>query len=154
MLVKSKINLKELYEIDDYLWLEETVKLLKEKNFDELDLENLIEELQDLGSEKKHSVENLLKQVIIHLLLLEYWTKEYKYNANHWRGEIRTFRQDLELKLTTNLRNYLSLNLEKTYQKALRITKDKTGLKLSLFSQQCPYTLTQLLDEDWFPEQN
>lgn len=33
MLVKSKINLKELYEIDNNLWLEKTVKLLEEKKF-------------------------------------------------------------------------------------------------------------------------
>jgi hypothetical protein len=152
MTAETITDLKELYEIDDYLWIQETVKLLREKRFSELDLDNLIEELDDLGREKKHRVENLLKQVIIHLLLLQFWQKEYNYNANHWRGEIRTFRQDLELKLTTNLHNFLNLNLEKIYQKALRITKDKTGLNFSVFPKQCPYTLDQLLDEDWFPE--
>jgi hypothetical protein len=51
----TKNNLKDLYEIDDYLWIQETVKLLKEKQFNDLDLENLIEELEDLGNEKKTS---------------------------------------------------------------------------------------------------
>ncbi len=34
-------DLKTLYEIDDSLWLEETIKLLKAKKFQALDLENL-----------------------------------------------------------------------------------------------------------------
>ncbi|MBF2055646.1 MAG: DUF29 domain-containing protein [Cyanobacterium sp. T60_A2020_053] len=151
MTVIDKVDLKKLYEIDDYLWIQETVKLLKENKFNDLDLDNLIEELDDLGRERKHSVENLLKQVIIHLLLLQYWQKEYNYNASHWRGEIRTFRQDLELKLTTNLQNYLTTNLEKIYQKGLRIAMDKTELNSSVFPPKCPYTLEQLLNEDWFP---
>ncbi len=42
-------DLKILYEIDDSLWLEATIELLKSKRFDALDLDNLIEELEDLG---------------------------------------------------------------------------------------------------------
>ncbi len=37
------LDLKTLYEIDDYLWLEETIELLKARRFDALDLDNLIE---------------------------------------------------------------------------------------------------------------
>jgi hypothetical protein len=38
-------NLKQLYETDEDLWLEKTIELLKQKQFNQLDLENLIEEL-------------------------------------------------------------------------------------------------------------
>ncbi len=61
MIVTTPQNLKELYEIDDYLWIEETVKLLKEKQFNQLDLDNLIEELEDLGSEKKTSSRKFIR---------------------------------------------------------------------------------------------
>ena len=37
-------NLQQLYETDDYLWLLETIDLLKQGRFNEVDLENLIEE--------------------------------------------------------------------------------------------------------------
>ncbi|MDB9412038.1 DUF29 family protein, partial [Microcystis aeruginosa] len=33
-------ELKTLYEIDDSLWLEETIELLKNKRYEALDLEN------------------------------------------------------------------------------------------------------------------
>ncbi len=46
-------DLQQLYETDDYQWLLTNIKLLKNRQFDQLDLENLIEELTDLGNEKK-----------------------------------------------------------------------------------------------------
>ena len=149
MTVTEKINLKQLYEIDDNLWLEETVKLLKEKKFAELDLENLIEELDDLGSEKKHKVESFLQQIIRHLLLLQYWESEYDRNYRHWRAEIFSFRTQINERMTTNFHNYLSQNLTKIYKKARKYVTEKSGL--NNLPQQCPYTLAQLLDEDWFP---
>ena len=75
-------QLKQLYELDDSQWLGETISLLRNHQFQQLDLEHLIEELEDLGKEKKNAVASLLEQVIRHLLLLQYWTKEAEYNAN------------------------------------------------------------------------
>ncbi|MDJ0844418.1 DUF29 domain-containing protein [Crocosphaera sp.] len=141
--------LQQLYEIDDYQWLEETVKLLKNKQVNDLDLDNLIEELEDLGREKKNAVASLLDQIIRHLLLLQYWREEQEYNANHWQGEIYTFRVQLKRKLTTNLRNYLEVELNNIYQDALGFVKIKTQNKVK-FPSECPYSLEQLLDKEWY----
>ena len=46
--IKTKIELKQWYETDENLWLEETIRLLKENCLEELYLENLIEELESL----------------------------------------------------------------------------------------------------------
>jgi hypothetical protein len=53
-------DLKSLYKTDDYQWLQETIQLLKRERFQELDLENLIEELEDLGNERKNAVESFI----------------------------------------------------------------------------------------------
>lgn len=58
-------NLKQLYETDENLWLEETIKLLKQKQFNQLDLENLIEELISLGKRDLAKVKGLLRQIIM-----------------------------------------------------------------------------------------
>ena len=150
MKVKTSSKLKKLYEIDDYLWLQETIKLLKQENLGELDLDNLIEELEDLGRERKNKVQSLLRQIIIHLLLLEYWESEFQLNASHWEAEITEFRTQLNNTLTTNLKIYLDRELEKIYQDALRYVKRKT--RLDIFPQQCKYDLEELLNQDWFPE--
>jgi hypothetical protein len=43
-LATTQTHLKQLYETDDHLWLQETIKLLKANRLEELDVENLIEE--------------------------------------------------------------------------------------------------------------
>ena len=146
-----KVNdLKQLYDIDDAQWLEETVCLLKKHQFQQLDLDNLIEELEDLGREKKNTVASLLEQIIRHLLLLQYWTTEAEYNTIHWQEEIYHFRTQLGRKITTNLRHYLEKELNSIYQDALGFVKIKT-INSVVFPLDCPYSLEQLLDRSWLP---
>ncbi|MDD1462538.1 DUF29 domain-containing protein, partial [Dolichospermum sp. ST_sed2] len=116
--------------------------------FDEVDLENLIEELEDLGSEKKNAVVSLLEQVIRHLLLLQYWQEEYERNGYHWQGEIVNFRNQLKRRLTGNLRNYLTQEMLEIYADALEYVKVKTKFQVD-FPEKCPYSLEQLLDKDY-----
>jgi Domain of unknown function DUF29 len=146
--MKTITDLKQLYELDDFQWLEETIKLLKNHQFEELDLDNLIEELEDLGREKKNAVASLIEKIIRHLLLLEYWEDEY--NAVHWQGEIYTFRTQLKRRITNNLRNYLDSELNSIYKDALGFVKIKTQNSVN-FPPECPYSLNQLLDIEWFP---
>jgi len=144
------MDLKTLYETDDAEWLQETVKLIKNHQFEQLDIENLIEELEDLGKEKKNAVVSLLEQIIRHLLLLQYWTGEVEYNRVHWEEKIYSFRVQLRRKITTNLRNYLDSEFDSIYQDALGFVKIKTQNSVN-FPPECPYTLEQLLDINWFP---
>ena len=143
-------NLKQLYEVDDCEWLEETINLLKKQQFQQLDLENLIEELEDWGKEKKNAVASLLEQVIRHLLLLQSRTSDLDYNRVHWQEEIYNFRIQLKRRLTTNLRNYLEAELTFIYKDALGFVRIKTQKSIN-FPPECPYTLEQLLDIDWLP---
>ncbi len=142
-------NLKQLYEIDDNLWLEEIIELLKQKQFNQLDLENLIEELISLGKRDLAKAKSFLRQIIIHLLLLQYWQVESERNYRHWIGEIKTFRYDVNNHLTTNLINKLQDDLENIYQSAVDFVQVKTDL--TIFPEKCPYTLAQLLDENYLP---
>ncbi len=142
-------QLKSLYETDEHLWLEETIKILKEKRLNDLDLENLIQELESLSKREKNRVSSFLEQIIRHLLLLQYWREEQSRNQNHWRAEIQSFRTQLRKYLTTNLQNYLDNELNIIYQDALEYVKQKTGFCVD-FPEECPYSLEQLLDKKWF----
>jgi hypothetical protein len=146
-----KVNdLKQLHDLDDAQWLEETVSLLKKHQFQQLDLDHLIEELEDLGREKKNTVASLLEKIIRHLLLLQYWTREAEYNTVHCQEEIYTSRTQLGRKMTTHLRNYLEKELNSIYQDVLGFVEIKT-MSAVTFPAQCPYSLEQLLDRDWLP---
>ncbi len=147
----TNINLKKLYEIDDYQWLESTIKILKNQDFSTLDSENLIEELENVNSEKRNNVVNLLEQIIRHLLLLEYWLNEQEYNREDWLGEIYTFRIQFKRKLTPNLRNFLAHELDSIYQDALGFVQIKTKNSVD-FPENCPYSFEQLLDIKYIPD--
>ena len=150
MSILTEINIQDLYKIDNSLWLEETIKLLKENRFNELDLDNLIEELDILGKSQYQAVKSWLYRIIIHLLLLEYWTLEYDRNYRHWLSEIDAFRFDLNSSLTTNYKNKLAEELQFIYRKAVKYVVNKSGLNIDNFPLECPYNLVQLLDDDWY----
>jgi hypothetical protein len=145
----ARQSLSSIYEEDYQQWLDKTVLLLKNRQVDSLDYEHLIEELEALGREQKNAVESLVIQVIQHLLFYQYWSSQREDNQRHWRGELIGFRTQLELRLTTNLRNHLSNRLDYLYSKAKKMAEVKTDLKLP---SENPYTLADILDEDWLPE--
>ena len=52
--------------------------------------------------------------------------------------------------MTKNFHNYLHENLSIIYKKARKYVSVKSGLET--LPEECPYTLEQLLDEDWYPK--
>ena len=58
---------KTLYERDFDLWIEETINLLKNRQLEQIDYEHLIEEIEDMGGNRKDALESNLEQVLIHL---------------------------------------------------------------------------------------
>lgn len=105
------------YDIDqDYdLWLQEQASLLRSHSFEQLDLNNLIEELEALVRGEKSSVENFTYKILLHLLLVDYWKEESERNRNHWQAEVSSFQFQLSNKITTNFINYLHQRLPKIY---------------------------------------
>ncbi|BAG03440.1 DUF29 domain-containing protein [Microcystis aeruginosa] len=144
------LALEQLYEREYDRWLSETIELLKNRQFDRVDYEHLIEELAAWGRSEKTTVKSLILSIIIHLLIYQFWTTEREINSNHWAAEIITFRVQLEDKLTTDLSKFLELELDNIYENARLIAEKKTGLKnLPII---CPYSLTQILEKQWFPD--
>ncbi|MFM7372971.1 MAG: DUF29 domain-containing protein, partial [Sphaerospermopsis kisseleviana] len=74
-----------LYNEDFYLWIETTAKQLKNGNFAEIDLENLIEEIESMGRSEKRALKSNLLILLMHLL-------KYKYQpdkrSNSWLSTI------------------------------------------------------------------
>ncbi|WP_319420117.1 DUF29 domain-containing protein [Pleurocapsa sp. FMAR1] len=122
-------------------WLSEQVKLLRTRNFEHLDINNLIEELEALGRAEKSAVKSLTYQIILHLLLIDYWSDESVYNKDHWRAEVDAFQLQLEDKLTTNLKQLIEDNLPRLYEKAKTNAARKSRLREDCFPSCCPYTL-------------
>ena len=87
--------MRSLYDQDILLWVEETVAKLKAKDFESLDLDNLIEEVESLGISQKKELINRLIVLLEHLLKRLYVDLPYDYNG--WERTIRTQRNNLQV---------------------------------------------------------
>ena len=151
---------KNLYEQDYYLWLEKTISLLENRQFSELDLENLIEEIKDMSRRERQKLERLLTKLLEHLLKLTYWQSKRDYNKNKWRREILNFRIQIKRIISnkkdgtynTNLVSYLTDILEQCYEDACHLFIEGYGIDKRLLSATPIGAIDKILDENWFPE--
>jgi hypothetical protein len=143
---------KDLYEQDYLAWLEETAKQLRQRQTDVLDWEHLGEEIEALGNQQRHKVDSYLLQLLIHLLLYQYWPEERERCAKGWQDEIGNFRVELELLLESKtLYNYFLTRIAVIYPKAVKRVRQKSQLPAAIFAESCPYSPEQILDSDFLP---
>ncbi len=86
-----------LYDRDILLWVEDTVAKLKSHNFEQLDLENLIEEVEALGISQRRELRNRLTTLLEHLLKRLYVNLSNDYNG--WERTIREQRRQIHFLL-------------------------------------------------------
>ena len=144
---------KNLYDTDYNLWVLETVEKLQTKDFENIDLENLIEEILDLSKRDKRKLKSLLKRLWEHLLKLKYWHSENKENRGHWEGEVANFRQLIrdQLEDSPSLKPYLKEVFVQSYQDGREIASKRSRLPLDIFPEIPIATLEQVLDKNWLP---
>ena len=97
---------KTPYDTDFLAWTQEQVRLLKSRAWNELDVENLVEELESLGRKERQELRNRLGILFRHLLK---WNYQPKNRSNSWLATIDEQREEIQLLLIENpsLKNYL-----------------------------------------------
>lgn len=140
-----------LYETDFYAWTQCQAALLREEEFEQVDWDNLIEEIESLGKSQRQEVRSRLVVLIMYLLKLTYQPQR---RSRSWRVTVITQRADLEPLLHDNpsLRAQLDALVALAYPTAVKKAAAETGLGKHVFPSECPWTLSQMLDEDFWPE--
>jgi hypothetical protein len=130
-------SVKNLYEQDFSLWIEDTINKLKTRDHDNLDWENLIEEVESLGKSQRKSVRSFVVRLLEHLLKRCYVPMSDCYRG--WEIEIRNFRQRLQIELedSPSLKTFLREIFVKSYEMALENVKD--SYPDVYFSNLCPF---------------
>jgi hypothetical protein len=139
------------YIADFHSWIEETTQLLREGRWQEVDVAHLIEEIEDLGKSECRAIASQLTRLLLHLLKWEYQSQR---RSDSWLDSITDARTQIELAVidSPSLRNYPTEQLEVSYQYARRQAAKQTGMEISVFPVECPYSINQVLSEDWLPE--
>jgi hypothetical protein len=143
-------QLASLYETDFAQWVESTVQLLRKRQFADIDLENLIEEIEALSRRDKREIRSRLIKLLSHLLKHAFQPES---RSSSWISTIIEQRRQIILILedSPSLREYLTENYAGCYTKARKEAADETGLELITFPDRCPFTETDVLTEGWLP---
>ena len=114
-------NIKQLHDRDFNLWIEETIETIKNKDLNNMDWDNLLEEIEDMGASQKRALDSYVQRLIEHILKLKYWHTEKERNERGWRTEVVNFRNRINriLKKNPSLKNYLKSEYCDIYQDAI-----------------------------------
>ena len=142
-----------LYAQDFYTWTQTTAALIRAGKWADIDAESLAEEVESLGKSQQRELASRLDVLLMHLLKWQY-QPERRQTGHSWRSTIRTERRELRRLLVQNpgLQQMVIAAMADSYAEARLDAADETDMPLATFPQSCPWTPTQILDVDFFPE--
>ena len=109
---------------------------LKSGQWNELDIANLAEEIEDMGKGLKREEQSRLKGLLVHLLK---WKYQPELRGNSWLYSIEEQREQIEDHLQENpsLRHTLPESFDRAFHYALIVAVKETGYTKS-FSRKFP----------------
>jgi hypothetical protein len=116
-------------------------------------MENIIEEIESLGRSEKHTLYSHMKNLLMHLLK---WKYQHKRKTNSWSYTIINSRIGVEKVLSENpgLKPTVPDVFSDAYQSARKLAAAETGMPLNTFPKTCPFSLEQVLDEEFLPDES
>lgn len=140
------------HDTDFYSWTQDQAALLRAlpRGSNSLDIENLADEIEDMGRAEIKEISSLLRQTLAHLVKIAFDPEapSVAQRVNEASG----FQGDAVLAVSPGLRQ--RLDLPKIWKLAQRNAVDglgEHGIKLPSLPEECPLTLDQLLDPGFSP---
>jgi len=145
------VTAKALYDQDFFEWTRCNAALLRAGRFDQADVEHIAEEIKDMGKSEGLELESRVSVLLMHLLK---WQIQRDRRGRSWRATIDVQRIRLRrlLRKMPSLKRYLVEGLSETYELAVKSAIAETDLPDEAFAADCPFTIDQILDENFFPE--
>ncbi len=120
----------DLYEQDFYKWTQATAALVRQGQWHEVDPACLAEEWESLGKWDRRELGSRLEILVMHLLK---WSYQLLHDSPSLRPQVGPL-------------------LVQQYRRARRRAMGETQLPTPAFPQECPWSVAQVLDDDFWPE--
>ncbi len=139
------------YNKDFHSWLLQNAALLREGRFAEADTEHIAEELEAMGKKEQRELISRLAVLLAHLLK---WTFQSVRRTRSWTNTIAAQRLDLLdlLEDSPSLRHEMEKKIAKAYERSRLMAENETGIDKNAFPAECPLSLEQILDKDFYPD--
>jgi Domain of unknown function DUF29 len=138
------------YDTDFYAWTQAQAQALRAKDLAALDLEHLAEEIESLGQRDRDAIESQLVRLLLHLLKLTYDPAPRPRRG--WRVTVADAREKVARKARGSLQHHPAAYLPAAYRYARRKAALATERPLAMFPETCPWSIEQVLHEDFWPE--
>ena len=139
------------YETDVIAWANEQAAHIRAGRFDQLDLTHIAEEIEDVGKSEQRELASRMAVLLAHLLK---WKFQRAKRSKSWELTIKNQRVAVAKRIRRTPSLQLMLTdiewIEDMWGDALEQATNETGL--DTFSEVCPWTMADVLMEDWLPE--
>ena len=145
------------YDDDFYAWTQYQAEVLRSMPAPDnrFDRENVAEEIEDLGRNYRDAARSQIRRILEHFLKLAHSpASDPRFD---WMGSIIDARAILEDQLSATLRRDLETSLPRLYRNArkqaeLGLREYRENSAADSMPAECPYTLEQILADDWYPD--
>jgi hypothetical protein len=140
-----------LYETDFYQWIVQQANLLRNEEYAELDIDNLVEEIESMGRSQKRELRARSRVLLTHLLKVS--LQPGGNPVRGWRVTIREQRRAIadELADSPSLWRHLIDQLPEVYTAAREDAAEAMEVDPGAFPVQCPWKIEEILDLNWLP---
>ncbi|AFY59638.1 DUF29 domain-containing protein [Synechococcus sp. PCC 6312] len=136
---------KNLYDSDFQLWIDRTVEQLKNRDFANLDLINIIDEVEGISREQKRKLQTYLRTICEHLITHQYARPGHDRFYPELEANILNFRFEAESILddSPSLMEYLQEKFDQTYREARELVIIQFDLAADIIPETPWFTLSQ-----------
>lgn len=140
---------------DFHAWLIEQASLLRRKQHQALDWQNIAQELEDMAGAERRELRRRMATLFEHFLKMQYQPEKQRERGR--RSTLAKTRTAIEILLeqSPGLKDQLNELVAKAYADGCRFAGTDLGLSRTewekTFPPASPWSVKQLLDQDFFP---
>src|SRR5947209_14236685 len=148
----TKPPANDLYESDFYAWTQQQARAVEERRWGDVDALNVADEIGSLGQEVEREIADRTEILLSYLLK---WRQLAEYRGLAWKENIDRQRSALAGLFAENptLADGRDTFVAESYENAVRRLKYETYFLENDFPPSCPFTIGQVFDATYFPEE-
>ncbi|RBP08231.1 uncharacterized protein DUF29 [Roseiarcus fermentans] len=141
------------YETDVILWSQEQARALRERDYSQLDIEHLADEIEDVGKSEKRELASRMAVLLGHLLK---WRFQSEKRSASWRNTINLQRKRIAL-LIKGTPSLDAVMRDPDWREAMWLdavaqAARETGIDEGAFPEACPWDPAETLDASFWPD--